>query len=139
MGGGVSRAPGAGLPLQPGGVVGVPPPSGDAAAAAAAAANGGSGGGAGGAKGCQFCSYCLARGRATPPFHWCCDDRVVPGFRGPSPYGPIGPRAGAGGGRAPPPPQGGAQGGAPRAAPTDAPPQGPLGGQPAAPVEVGAL
>ena len=43
-------------------------------------------------KSCKFCAFCKERER-TPPFHWCVDDRVVTGFRGPSPAGPIGPPA----------------------------------------------
>ncbi|KAK3243373.1 hypothetical protein CYMTET_44149 [Cymbomonas tetramitiformis] len=39
-------------------------------------------------KSCKFCAFCRDRARA-PPFHWCVDDRVVVGFRGPSPAGPI--------------------------------------------------
>mmetsp|Transcript_30318 Transcript_30318/g.57140 ORF Transcript_30318/g.57140 Transcript_30318/m.57140 type:complete len:505 (-) Transcript_30318:885-2399(-) len=39
-------------------------------------------------KSCKFCSFCKDRDRV-PPFHWCVDDRVVTGFRGPSPAGPI--------------------------------------------------
>jgi hypothetical protein len=39
---------------------------------------------------CKFCAFCRERGHA-PPFHWCCDDRVVPAFRGPAPFGAISP------------------------------------------------
>eukprot|EP00898_Chlorokybus_atmophyticus_P007233 jgi/Chlat1/7510/Chrsp61S09147 len=43
-------------------------------------------------KACKLCSMCRESGRMAP-FHWCVDDQVVPGFRGPSPAGPIGPRS----------------------------------------------
>eukprot|EP00850_Spirogloea_muscicola_P017773 SM000156S02129 [mRNA] locus=s156:135284:137482:+ [translate_table: standard] len=41
-------------------------------------------------KSCKFCSFCEEKNRGPPPFHWCVNDRVVIGFKGPSPAGPIG-------------------------------------------------
>lgn len=39
-------------------------------------------------KTCKFCAFCRKRGHE-PPFHCCADDRVVTGFRGLSPHGPV--------------------------------------------------
>lgn len=39
---------------------------------------------------CKFCIFCQQRKVDQKPFHSCPDDRVVVGFRGPSPAGPIG-------------------------------------------------
>ncbi|GAQ86052.1 cytoplasmic FMR1 interacting protein [Klebsormidium nitens] len=55
-----------------------------------AAATGRREGFAGFRKTCKFCVFCLERQRGPAPFHWCVDDRIVSGFRGPSPAGPIG-------------------------------------------------
>ncbi|GJP29890.1 hypothetical protein CLOM_g20211 [Closterium sp. NIES-68] len=41
---------------------------------------------------CKFCSFCQERRIVSVPFHWCVDDQVVTGFKGPSPAGPIGRR-----------------------------------------------
>lgn len=39
---------------------------------------------------CKLCCFCRERNIAEPPFHWCVDDTITMGFRGPSPAGPIG-------------------------------------------------
>lgn len=41
---------------------------------------------------CQLCSDCKRRNILPIPFHWCVEDAVTKGFRGPSPAGPIGRR-----------------------------------------------
>ncbi|CAI7848802.1 unnamed protein product [Closterium sp. NIES-53] len=41
---------------------------------------------------CHFCSFCQERRIVAVPFHWCVDDQVVSGSKGPSPAGPIGRR-----------------------------------------------
>lgn len=38
---------------------------------------------------CEVCYDCKRRNINPAPFHWCVQDRVTPGFRGPSPAGPI--------------------------------------------------
>lgn len=45
-----------------------------------------------GFKYCRFCAFFRAQNLASTPFHWCVDDEVVSGFRGPNPAGPIGTR-----------------------------------------------
>ena len=44
-------------------------------------------------KWCKFCAFCRERRLTSVPFHWCVDDQVIEGFRGPSPAGPIGRRS----------------------------------------------
>ncbi|BBN11166.1 hypothetical protein MPTK1_5g09620 [Marchantia polymorpha subsp. ruderalis] len=39
---------------------------------------------------CKFCCFLRERNMGPPPFHWCVDDAITKGFRGPSPAGPIG-------------------------------------------------
>lgn len=39
---------------------------------------------------CKFCCFLRERNIGPPPFHWCVDDAITKGFRGPSPAGPIG-------------------------------------------------
>lgn len=41
---------------------------------------------------CQLCFECKRRNVSPIPFHWCVEDAVTNGFRGPSPAGPIGRR-----------------------------------------------
>jgi hypothetical protein len=41
-------------------------------------------------KTCKLCCFCQERNIREPPFHWCVDDTILMGFRGPSPAGPIG-------------------------------------------------
>ncbi|KAI5083365.1 hypothetical protein GOP47_0003108 [Adiantum capillus-veneris] len=41
---------------------------------------------------CQLCFECRRRNVTPIPFHWCVEDAVTNGFRGPSPAGPIGRR-----------------------------------------------
>ncbi|CAM6031577.1 unnamed protein product [Sphagnum compactum] len=41
-------------------------------------------------KTCKLCCFCRERNIGEPPFHWCVDDTILMGFRGPSPAGPIG-------------------------------------------------
>eukprot|EP00899_Mesostigma_viride_P001954 jgi/Mesvir1/1175/Mv17672-RA.1 len=48
------------------------------------------GGGAGRPVGCKYCVYYREQARPAP-FHWCPNDRVITGFKGPSPAGPIAP------------------------------------------------
>lgn len=55
-----------------------------------AARGGGGGGSSKRAPLCKFCIFCQQRQVPQKPFHSCPDDRVVVGFRGPSPAGPIG-------------------------------------------------
>lgn len=41
---------------------------------------------------CEVCFDCKKRNISPIPFHWCVQDKVISGFRGPSPAGPIGRR-----------------------------------------------
>ncbi|CAM6095959.1 unnamed protein product [Calypogeia fissa] len=42
------------------------------------------------AKVCKLCCILREKNSGPPPFHWCVDDTITKGFRGPSPAGPIG-------------------------------------------------
>lgn len=39
---------------------------------------------------CKLCCILREKNSGPPPFHWCVDDTITKGFRGPSPAGPIG-------------------------------------------------